>query len=99
MKLKTIPKGDYCYVFNGKNGRERNGTPYMGIDICPHYSSRNIGGVPVPYCKFLKEMGIPDCKDDDWKKVVKYFGSKNEAFKVIKLNLLWDKVKECGENK
>jgi hypothetical protein len=93
-----IPKGVYCYVFNGKN-RMVDGVPHFGVRQCPHLIEKEYNGVLVPYCNFLKRGSSFDLSDADHAKLLEYFNGDEEAErKELGLSLLWDGCKECGEN-
>lgn len=105
---KKIPKGLYCYTFTGERGiDEKTGLPTMKIKRCPYYTWKNLNGVDVPYCKFLKEYGQtnPSRENHDYdlehKKLLEYFGSEEKMDKIINggaFDLLWDGCKQCEVN-
>jgi len=96
-----IPKGDYCYVFDGRKGiDEKTGLPWMGTKRCPYYTHKEFDGVLVDWCDFMEcgDVGNYDRTDEDIQKLIKYFGSEEKMEEALPLFLLWDGVKECGEN-
>jgi len=99
MKLTEIPKGDYCYKFNGKNGTHDDGLPYMGIDTCPYSDIKEINGVEVDWCTYLNSGGLGNnTTDEEWEKLVEHFGSEGVAYDGLPLDLLFDGCKHCGVN-
>jgi hypothetical protein len=83
-----IPEGPYCY------------TPQKGRAArCPYHTTKEINGVHVPYCSFLEMGGLDnDMEDSEFNKLVEHYGGDDEVFEALPLDLLWDQVKECGEN-
>jgi len=67
--------------------------------MCPHFNTIEDDGVVVVRCEYLKENGLTnDMTDEEFKILVKKYGSEDEVFDAHPLFLLWDSVKECGEN-
>ena len=95
-KDDIIPKGDYCYIFL-KGQKNKFGVPKT--KNCPFYKSKDINGVLVPWCEYLELGGVDDHSEEDWKRLVEFFGSEDATFDGLPLTLLFDMVKECGENK
>jgi len=95
--VKLIPEGDYCYQWEETPSPE-NG--FRGkIKTCPHYTTKTFNGVSVPWCLFLNCGGLNNGNDDeDIKALVEHFGSEEKMHEELPLFLLWDQVKECGEN-
>jgi hypothetical protein len=95
-----IPKGDYCYKFDGRRGvDEKTGLPWMGTKNCPYMTSKEFNGVTVHWCDFLECGDVGNyCSDEDYKKLLEHFGSEKKLQEVLPLLLLWDGCKECGEN-
>ena len=97
MTNKGIPKGPYCYTPKQTPCKE-NGWVY-GVNMCPHFNTIEDDGVVVVRCEYLKENGLTnDMTDEEFKILVKKYGSEDEVFDAHPLFLLWDSVKECGEN-
>jgi hypothetical protein len=87
-RLDHIPKGSYCYTF---------------IDdkhyYCPFSSYIEDEGVIIPYCTFLNKGGIDNSTtDEEFDILEKKYGSIDKVWEKYPLDLLWDSVKECGEN-
>lgn len=87
-----IPKGDYCYTINR--------IEYCRIftNTCPYYDFTVVNDVLIPTCKYLELMGSPGCTDEDFQKLLDYYGNHANICKAMPLTLLWDRCKECGEN-
>ena len=91
-----IPKGDYCYTWI-EGTKNRYGMPDQ--KYCPYMSVKEYGGVPVPYCKYMEWGSIDNAiTEEEYAKLVKYFGSEEKMDEELPLFLLWDSCKECGEN-
>ena len=94
-----IPKGHYCYSVN----------PYFDSDLhteeeryiyCPYSTYKNINGVNVPWCSFLEKGGVSNnTSDEEYEKLLDHYGIEELLDKELPLDLLWDSIKECGENK
>jgi hypothetical protein len=95
--IDIIPQGDYCYEWIEKPNSKNN---FKGsIKTCPHYTTKTFNGVEVPWCLFLNCGGISNHNDDsDIQALVDHFGSEERMNEILPLSLLWDQVKECGEN-
>lgn len=98
--IDLIPTGHYCYVPDEEKNKNKKDDDFsFYIKLCPYFSHKKDEGVGVVYCKFLKEGGIiNDTTDKDFKKLIKKYGSDENVYKKYPLDLLWDQVKECGEN-
>ena len=97
----VIPKDTpYCYKFNGKNWVDDDGMPHMGVDLCPYWGDKEIGGTHICWCSFLEAGGTYNDDRTDWDKLIEFFGSEEAAFDSddTSLFLLFDQCKECGEN-
>ena len=89
-----IPFGFYCY--SGSRGTQR----------CPHFGEKEVNGVTLPYCHFLKQGSVPASsglapQGLDEQRLIEAWGKDGDSFKVpaeFDLFLLWDQCKECGEN-
>jgi len=93
-----IPKGHYCYEADPFGDPDLNDGE-MPIKSCPFSTYKTINGVNVPWCSFLDQGGVDNnISDRDYKKLVDYYGSEDKMDKKLPLYLLWDSVKECGEN-
>ena len=95
---ELIPPGMYCYVldYTKDNIFGSDSTPVV---YCPHSINKEINGINIPWCSFLDKGGVSnDNTDEEWKKLVEYFGSDDNVFDYLSLDLLWDSCKECGEN-
>ena len=56
-------------------------------------------GVLVSWCDFLDQGGVPnELSDENFLKLVAFYGSEDIVFEKLPLGLLWDQVKECSEN-
>jgi len=97
----VIPKGPYCYSPDEeKNANKDENDPAYYIKTCPYFSYEEDEGVTVVVCKFLNEGGLIDgTEKKEFKKLKKKYGSKEAVWDKYPLDLLWDQVKECGENK
>jgi len=98
MKNKKIPIGHYCYTIDYDNydSAHPDITP---IIECPYKGIIEINGVSLPHCSYLNKAGMRNnIEDDDFEKLVHHFGSIDEVFNNLPLDLLWDGCKECGEN-
>ena len=94
-----IPKGDYCYVFTGNRGTDKDGLPSMETCNCPYSTVKEYGGVLQPYCRFVEKGSLhKDTTEEEYEKLLKYFGSEEEMDEELSLFLLWDGIKECGAN-
>ena len=79
-----ISKGMYCYDERG---------------ICPHFKSKDVGGVSVTWCSYLNSGSTGNVSDDDFEKLMIFHKTDESGiFELYPLDLLWDQVKECGEN-
>lgn len=86
-KDKTvIPKGWYCYdIIKGKRV------------LCPYWSIRKDKPEQENgYCSFLGKGDWEENKEKNWRDSKGKLTSADEM--GINLSLLWDQVKECGEN-
>lgn len=95
----VIPEGPYCYLpdIEKNKNKDKNDTAYY-IKPCPYYSSIEDEGVKLPYCKFLEQGGTENgMSNEDFKKLEKKYGP-DKIWDKYPLGLLWDQVKECGEN-
>lgn len=94
-----IPPGPYCYVMDfTKESESRNPEDGIPVVYCPFSKTKDINGVPVPWCTFLNKGGTSnDHTEEQWAKLVEYFGSDDNIFDRLPLDLLWDSCKECGE--
>ena len=85
---EVIPKGIYCYT------RDQSGKRVY----CPHFQITKIGGYDMPYCAHLKQAGLSNTPDDD-KLFYEHFNEDiDKMMEAMPLDLLFDAVKECGEN-
>jgi hypothetical protein len=83
-RVARIPSGPYCYNGKGK---------------CPFWVLRPINGVEVVYCRFLQQGDIFNLSDEDFDTLKDYHNvTDDELRELYPLSLLWDQVKECGEN-
>jgi hypothetical protein len=66
---------------------------------CPFYSHINLAGVTLPFCEYLNKSSVPlNITNENWNNLKKYHGSTDAIFENHPLDLLWDRIKECGEN-
>lgn len=87
-----IPEGDYCYRIT----RIEFGKIFT--NNCPYSQHKIIAEVYIPYCAYLDKMGIPNCDDEDFEKLVAFYGTRDKVHEAMPLSLLWDSCKECGIN-
>jgi hypothetical protein len=94
----AIPRGHYCYTVKEIVRDEKFG--YRMIqNVCPYFGYKDFGGVDQPFCSFLEKGSLSNStNDEDFKKLAIHFGSEEAVFNGLPLSLLWDQVKECGEN-
>lgn len=99
MSDKTkIPKGHYCYSINPFYDPDINSED-EAYNYCPFSTHKTINGVVVPWCSFLDQGGTSNGMEDrDFDKLIEHFGCEENIDKGLPLVLLWDSVKECGEN-
>lgn len=93
--IERIPKGIYCYE---RLEKIENSSNLRVVNICPFYSYNEYLG--LYRCDFLNLYGVPNDSNSPitYEDRVEYFGSEEEFFKQSPLDLLFDSVKECGEN-
>jgi len=79
-----IPKGMYCYDGSG---------------LCHNFKSMRVGDVNVPFCNHLGQGSAGGINDQEFEKLMIFHNTNEEGiYKIYPLILLWDQVKECGEN-
>ena len=95
-----IPEGHYCYVPDvEKNANRGDNSGVYYTKNCPYYSSIEDEGVTIPYCKFMEAGSVENgTSEEDYDKLIKKYGSIEKVWEKYPLDLLWDQVKECGEN-
>ena len=97
---KIIPEGPYCYRLDIDKIDDYNQGKPAPVIYCHYYGSKIFNEVRVPWCSFLEQGGIDnDTTDEQYEKLVEYFGSEDNMDKQLPLSLLWDSCKECGENR
>lgn len=89
-----IPKGSYCYTIDRVDMKESK----IYTKNCPYYNYTVINTVLVPTCEYLELMGVPDCDDETYKKLLDFYGNYDKLHEAMPLSLLWDSCKECGVN-
>lgn len=96
----VIPKGPYCYVPDvEKNANKDKNDPVYYTKTCPYWSYIKDEGVDICQCSFLNEGCVPNgTSKKDYKKLKEKYGSIEKVWEKYPLDLLWDQVKECGEN-
>lgn len=96
----VIPRGPYCYVPDvEKNANKDENDPIYYTKPCPYFKYKKDEGVDVVYCEFLELGGtINGTSEEDYEKLLKKYGSRDARLEKYPLDLLWDQVKECGEN-
>ena len=95
MNKDLIPKGHYCYHYDSTI--ENNTSGY--ICNCPYNNYKTINGVDVDWCDYINQGDLGNSmSEEDFEKLVEHFGSEDEVYNNIRLSLLWDGCKECGEN-
>lgn len=93
-----IPPGPYCYVVDFTKEFTHD-QEKVSIVCCPHKTTKEFGGVSIPWCSYLKAGGISNNNtEDDFARLVEYFGTEDNLFNFLSLDLLWDGCKECGIN-
>lgn len=98
--VSVIPEGMYCYApdIDKNENKDENDDAYY-TKACPYWGYTKDEGVDICSCSFLKEGCIPNgTSKKDFKKLKKKYGSSNKVFEKYPLDILWDQVKECGEN-
>ncbi len=89
-----IPKGSYCYSFLSE--RTKWGMPKT--KYCPYRKCKQYGEVFVDYCEYLELGDYGGVTGEDRDKLVSFFGNEEKLNEELKIMLLWDDCKECGEN-
>jgi hypothetical protein len=92
--ISIIPKGEYCYTIDRVDIKK--GKIYT--KNCPYYDYTEINDVSVPTCNYLGKMGVPDCSDEDFQKLISFYGNSDAVHEAMPLSLLFDSCKSCGEN-
>lgn len=86
-RVAQIPSGPYCYD---------------GTTVCPFFQGKHYitNGVDIAYCSYLKLGSIGDLTDEQFEALKEFHStsSDEDIFELYPLALLWDQVKECGEN-
>jgi|688.fasta_scaffold433587_3 hypothetical protein len=90
----VIPKGDYCYTISRVDMKESK----IYTKNCPYYDYTVLCDVLIPTCKYLEKMGTPGCTDEEYKRLLDFYGDHDTLSKAMPLSLLWDSCKECGVN-
>lgn len=95
----VIPEGVYCYVPDlEKNANKDKDDLTFYIKHCPYISTIEDEGVILPYCKFLELGGINNSTSEEgFDKLEAKYGE-DGIWEKYPLDLLWDSVKQCGEN-
>jgi len=96
----VIPGGHYCYVPDlEKNANKDEDDSIYYTKTCPYWGYIKDEGVDICHCSFLGESSVPNgTSNEDFKKLEKKYGSDEGIWNNMTLDLLWDQVKECGEN-
>ena len=92
--ISIIPNGIYCY--NAISGPDKHGI--LNTKTCPYFKTKEYNGVWVPYCEYLEWGDVSNVTDEEYKKLLEYFGNEEKMKGKLPLGLLWDGCKECGEN-
>lgn len=98
--ILEIPKGDYCYSIIGWEDVEGYTWKKPIYKCCPYFTTKKFGEGEAWWCSFLElgDVGNGD-GEENYQALLKHFGgSEEEMDKTLPLFLLWDQVKECGEN-
>jgi len=85
-RVAQIPSGPYCYSARG---------------LCPFWGYKHIvGDVHIVYCSYLQQGDATDLTDWSFDQLKKFHraSSDEDIYSIYPLDLLWDQVKECGEN-
>lgn len=94
-----IPIGMYCYKFDHLYDGPKLDSGAIPVVPCPFDTYKELNGVSVPYCSYLEKLGWKNSwKEEEWEKLIEHFGDEDKVFEALKLDLLWDACKECGEN-
>ena len=99
MNKDLIPRGLYCYEFDITKKDEEREDFSIPICSCPYSTYKNINGVDVDWCEYKNKGGVSNyVTEEEHAKLVEHFGSVDAIYDNLPLDLLWDGVKECGEN-
>lgn len=85
-RVAQIPSGPYCYDAQG---------------TCPFWGRKHLtDGVSVVYCSYLRQGDVSDLTDQAFDRLKEFHrtSSDEDIWGLYPLDLLWDRVKECGEN-
>lgn len=85
-RVAQIPSGPYCYSAQG---------------TCPFWGLKHITeGVDVIYCSYLQQGDVSDLTDHAFARLKEFHhtSTNEDIWGIYPLDLLWDQVKECGEN-
>lgn len=94
-----IPFGHYCYHIDRSYDGEGLTPMSVPIVTCPYRGYKEVNGVNVPYCSYLDSLGWKNgFTDDEFNKLIDFYGSEDKVFDALELDLLWDGCKCCGEN-
>lgn len=109
LDYTQIPEGSYCYSgVESTSTDAATGMPIRKMKMCPFYSEMLFNGVGVPWCQYLGKGGTEGSlkqdqteseAEEEYQKLLTYFGTKANMEKVLPLMLLFDSCKECGINK
>lgn len=96
MTKKDIPPGHYCYTWVKHPTSENGGGK---IKLCPFFKHKKVAGVNIVWCDYLNGGSvINNTSEEDYQKLLKHYGGEEQLNKNLPYFLLWDQVKECGEN-
>lgn len=85
-RVAQIPSGPYCYSAQG---------------LCPFWGHKRIvDDIHIVYCSYLQQGDAMDLTDQSFDQLKKLHraSSNEDIYSIYPLDLLWDQVKECGEN-
>lgn len=86
-RVAQIPSGPYCYDENG---------------VCPFYHGRHrlANEVEIVWCSYLQQGDTSNLSDSQFEQLKRLHktNSNEDIWGLYPLDLLWDSVKECGEN-
>ena len=97
IKDDLVPPGPYCYTLDYSDPEKLKTSLYsIPVVYCPYHQSKDINGIICPWCTFINKGGVGNCPDEEFDKLIAFFGSENNVFDHLSLDLLSDGCKECG---
>jgi hypothetical protein len=86
----SIPKGRYCYE---SMEMTEDGT-FLQLGTCPYWKPTNHGTVR---CEYMKEEQLVADSSTAYEQALEFFGSRENLERETEEGVMWDQVKECGE--